>query len=189
MGDSLLQNHLKSFVSCLKSILFHQTNSQKMLEEARTFFTQEEQENIVCAIQNAEMMTSGEIRVHIENQCPENILDRAAGIFATLEMQETQLRNGVLFYLAVQDHCFAVLGDLGINTKVDDCFWQDVVALIEAHFRQGNFADGMIEGITLAGEKLQEHFPYDVDDVNELSDEISFGNPNEKSNDISFGNF
>ena len=30
-------------------------------------------------------------------------------------------------------------------------------------------------GITMAGEKLKEHFPYQSDDVNELSDEISFG--------------
>lgn len=146
------------------------------MHDAKTFFTDSEKENIVCAIRDAEQQTSGEIVVHLENQCPENLLDRAAHIFSTLELQKTAERNAVLFYLAVQDRCFAILGDVGINTKVDHCFWNDVRDLLQAHFKQEQFCQGLVSAIHLAGEKLREHFPFQgQSDINELDDAISFG--------------
>ena len=143
--------------------------------EAKTFYTQQEQQDIICAIQDAEMMTSGEIRVHIEDYCKVKVLDRASAVFDELEMQKTELRNGVLFYIAVKDHQFAILGDLGINMKVEDCCWVDINEYVLGRFQQGKYAQGLIEGIKMAGEQLKEHFPYQADDVNELSDDISFG--------------
>lgn len=141
----------------------------------RNFFTTQEKEDITIAIKNAELDTSGEIRVHIENSCKGDVKDQAAYLFEKLEMQKTDQRNGVLFYVAVKNRKFAILGDLGINQVVPDDFWDEIRDHMLNHFRENNFVDGLVEGISMAGEQLKEHFPYQKDDVNELSDEISFG--------------
>ncbi len=139
------------------------------------YFTEENKLQITNAIRVAETNTSGEIRVHIENNCKDDVLDRAAYIFEKLEMQKTKLRNGVLFYLAVKDHKFAILGDGGINAKVADDFWECTKEAVLSKLKEGLYSEGLSDGIIRAGEKLKEHFPYQADDVNELSDEISFG--------------
>lgn len=139
------------------------------------YFTEENKLQITNAIRVAETNTSGEIRVHIENHCKGDVLDRAAYVFEKLEMHKTELRNGVLFYLAVKDHKFAILGDGGINAKVEADFWNSTKDLVIEKLKEGMYAEGLAQGIIKAGEKLKEHFPYQKDDVNELSDEISFG--------------
>ena len=140
------------------------------------YFTKEQQKQIVEAIKEAEKNTSGEIRVHIEKRCKIDVLDRAADIFAMLKMHKTELRNGVLFYLSIEDRKFAILGDAGINAKVPNNFWESVKEAVFEQFKQNNQTEGLVKGILMAGEKLKAHFPYQKDDVNELSDEISFGN-------------
>jgi uncharacterized membrane protein len=142
---------------------------------AKNFFTKEQQEKIINAIKEAETNTSGEIRVHIENKCPGDPLERAAYWFGKMKMHETKLRNGVLFYLAVKSRKFAILGDEGINKVVPDDFWEKIKQNMAEHFAKGEFTKGLTEGILAAGKALKEHFPYMKDDVNELSDEISFG--------------
>ncbi|SFE63955.1 TPM domain-containing protein [Thermophagus xiamenensis] len=141
---------------------------------AVNIFTEAEKQEITNAIKEAELNTSGEIRVHIEKSCPGDVLDRAAFIFEKLKMHKTKLRNGVLFYLAVKDRKFAILGDAGINARVPEGFWDEVKELMVAHFKNGELAKGLEEGIKMAGEQLKTYFPWQKDDVNELSDEISF---------------
>jgi uncharacterized membrane protein len=143
---------------------------------AEKLFSPEEKAQIVAAIQSAETQTSGEIQVHIENHCKGQVLDRAAEIFEMLKMYQTKERNGVLIYLAVLDHKFAILGDAGINAVVPADFWESTKELMASHFRQGKFTQGLIEGIHLAGNQLGTHFPFNrSSDKNELSDEVSFG--------------
>ena len=142
---------------------------------ARDLFTQQEQQQIVAAVKAAELNTSGEIKVHIERKCKEDVLDHAAFMFDQLEMQKTDLRNGVLIYLAVEDKKLAILGDAGINQKVPKDFWDTTRDFMISNFKEGNFAEGLAGGIRLAGEQLKAHYPYQSDDVNELSDDISFG--------------
>jgi len=139
------------------------------------YFTEENNLQITNAIRAAEMNTSGEVRVHIEKYCKGDVLDRAAYIFEKMEMHKTQLRNGVLFYLAVEDHQFAILGDAGINQKVPDDFWETTKELVLSKFKEGNLTEGLTSGILMAGEQLKAHFPYSKNDVDELSNEISFG--------------
>ena len=147
--------------------------------KASSFFTKEQQDQIKSAIGKAEKDTSGEIRVHIETSCKEDVLDRAAWIFGQLGMHKTAERNGVLFYLAVSDRKFAVIGDAGINSKVPEGFWDSVREILRKNFVKGLFAEGLSEGIILAGRQLRTHFPYMIGDVNELADEISFDIPEE----------
>jgi uncharacterized membrane protein len=144
--------------------------------KASSFFSTEQQAEILAAVKEAELATSGEVRVHIETSCKEDVLDRAAWVFNKLGMQKTADRNGVLFYLAVGDKKFAIIGDAGINAKVPEGFWDETRALLQKNFREGKFTEGLSEGIILAGKQLKNHFPYKLDDVNELPDEISFDN-------------
>ena len=141
------------------------------------FLTQEEEQEIVQAIQIAERNTSGEIRVHLEAKTDKNPLERAIEVFGLLKMQETQQRNGVLFYFAVESHLFAIYADKGINEVVPDNFWDSIRDEMKINFQKGDFKSGIIAGILKTGEELKTHFPYDeVSDVNELSDELSKGN-------------
>ncbi|WP_207433598.1 TPM domain-containing protein [Sabulibacter ruber] len=132
---------------------------------------------ILQAIQEAERNTSGEVRVHIEDTCEGEVLDRATQVFAYLNMHKTKLRNGVLFYVAMKSHKFAVLGDAGINAVVPKDFWVEINKVVIADFKQSKYADGLSKGIKMAGEQLKSYFPYagDHSDINELSDDISFG--------------
>jgi uncharacterized membrane protein len=146
-----------------------------MIKTAKDFFTKEQKDDIHQAILNAELDTSGEVRVHIETRCKGDVMDRAAYLFDKLGMQKTDRRNGVLFYVAVKNRRFAVIGDLGINAVVPENFWDDIKNTLMNQFRDEKFTEGLIEGIRIVGTKLKKHFPYQTDDVNELSDEVSFG--------------
>lgn len=139
------------------------------------FLGKDSEKLIVNAISNAENRTSGEIRVHIESSCKSDVLDRAATVFKTLSMHKTKERNGVLFYLSVNDKKFAIIGDVGINAVVPPDFWDSTKELLISHFKKGEFTEGLLAGIELAGKHLKQYFPHQQDDVNELSDDISFG--------------
>jgi uncharacterized membrane protein len=139
------------------------------------FLSREEEQLVVQAIKSAERETGGEIRVHIETRCKDNVLDRAAWLFKSLKMHKTALRNGVLIYLSTDDRKFAIIGDAGINAVVPIGFWDDVKVLMISCFGKGQLAEGLSLGIERVGEKLKEFFPLKKDDANELSDEISYG--------------
>jgi uncharacterized membrane protein len=145
------------------------------MPNAKNFFTQEQKKQIEESIKQAEQNTSGEIRVHIEQNCKEDVLDHAAFIFEELQMHKTKLRNGVLFYLAVEDHKFAILGDAGINTLVPDNFWDNIKDTVLSDFKESKFTEGLCRGILMAGEELKKDFPVTNPTDNELSNEISFG--------------
>lgn len=142
--------------------------------KASTFFTPEQQEAIVGAIREAEHATSGEIRVHIETSCKGDALDEAAWLFRKLGMHRTADRNGVLIYLALKEHKFAIIGDTGINALVPLGFWDNIRDHMKQRFSEEHFTEGLTEGIITAGEQLKEHFPYTKGDINELTDTISF---------------
>jgi uncharacterized membrane protein len=146
---------------------------------SKNFFTDTEQQQIVEAIKQAELNTSGEIRVHVEPTCDEDPYQRAMKVFERLGMHATELKNGVLFYLAYQSKKFAIIGDKGIHEKVSQQFWDEEKALLEQYFKANNHADGLIKAIGDAGQKLKLHFPYSTTDLNELSNDISFGGDHE----------
>ena len=146
------------------------------MSNAITILNREEDQRVVEAIRQAERNTSGEIKVHIENRCKGDVEQRSLFIFEKLKLNETQLRNGVLIYLAVKDHKFAILGDKGINDVVEDNFWNDVKDLMQNQFKEGRFAEGLEQGIMRCGEKLKAYFPYQSDDINEIPDDISYEN-------------
>lgn len=145
------------------------------MSKTEDFLTKEEEQEIVQAIVTAEKNTSGEIRVHIEETSEKPPLERAKEVFSTLEMYKTEARNGVLFYIGVANKGFAILGDEGINNVVETDFWDCTKDLVLEHFKNKEFKKGLVEGVLRAGEKLKHYFPYQSDDTNELSNEISKG--------------
>lgn len=145
------------------------------MSKVEDFLTQAEEQEIVEAIGVAEKNTSGEIRVHLEKTTSIDAFDRAMEVFHLLKMDETELHNGVLIYVAVKDKTFVIYGDQGINEKVADDFWDTTRDVMVVHFKNGDFKQGLIDGIIKAGEELKKFFPYHEDDVNELSNEISKG--------------
>jgi uncharacterized membrane protein len=145
------------------------------MSKTEDFLTKEEEQEIVQAIVIAEKNTSGEIRVHIEETSDKPPIERAKEVFSSLEMYKTEAKNGVLFYVGVANKGFAILGDEGINNVVESDFWDSTKDVVLAHFKNREFKKGLVEGILSAGERLKHHFPYQSDDTNELSNEISKG--------------
>ncbi len=145
------------------------------MSKVEDFLTKEEESAIVEAIRVAEKNTSGEIRVHIEATTSLDAYDRAMEVFHELNMDTTELQNGVLIYLAVNDKTFVICGDKGINDVVAPDFWDCTRDAMVSQFKLGNYKQGLIDGILNAGEQLKKYFPWQEGDTNELSNEISKG--------------
>jgi uncharacterized membrane protein len=145
------------------------------MSKVEDFLSKKEEQEIVEAIGMAENNTSGEIRVHIEQTTSKVHFDRALEVFHELKMNETQLKNGVLFYFAVADKNFVICGDKGINDLVSSDFWDSTRNIMVTQFKSGNFKQGIVDGILSAGEQLKKYFPRLAEDTNELSNEISKG--------------
>lgn len=141
--------------------------------QVENFLNDEQEQQVVDAICQAELKTSGEIRVHLEKNLKKDPMERAEEVFFLLGMNKTKFKNGVLIYVAVDDHRFAIIGDEGIDKVVPADFWESIKSEVLDEFKKGNHAEGLVKGILHAGEKLKEFFPYDGKDSNELSDQIS----------------
>jgi len=148
-----------------------------LFRRRKEFFTDEEKQNIVDAVRNAEQRTSGEVRVFVESHCRYvNAIDRAVEIFENLQMQNTEQRNATLVYVAIKDRQLAVFGDEGIHKKVGNEYWANEVMKMIHAFNRDNIAEGIRQCVLNIGEALALHFPYDRStDKNELPDDIVFG--------------
>lgn len=138
-----------------------------------SFLSAGEEQEIVDAILEAEKNTSGEIRVHLERTTSLDHYQRARQVFHILKMDNTREGNGVLIYVAVEDHKFVIYGDKGINAVVPEDFWETTKDIIQSHFHHGEFKEGIRQGIKKAGLELKAHFPWRSNDTNELRDEVS----------------
>ena len=138
------------------------------------FFSKKEKGQILAAVREAEKNTSGEIRVHLEYRVRGPVYGHAQKIFQRIGMTKTAHRNGVLIFLATRNKKFAILGDVGINEKVPEGFWNDVVQIMAEHFKRNKFAEGISEAVIRIGEKLRAYFPHQTNDKNELPDNISY---------------
>lgn len=145
------------------------------MDKVEAFLTKEEEQEIISAIRVAEKNTSGEIRVHIEAKADKDPYERSLEVFHILKMNNTKDENAVLIYVAVNDQKFVIYGDKGIHEVVPKDFWNSTKDVMQNHFKQSNFKQGIVDGILKAGQELKAHFPWQIDDENELSNEISKG--------------
>ncbi|WP_138430401.1 TPM domain-containing protein [Fodinibius saliphilus] len=144
----------------------------------KDLLTEEQEQQVISAIQKAENKSSGEIRVHIEEECESDALERAAQVFHDLGMDQTQRQNGVLIYIASEDHKAAVYAGKGIHTEVEEGFWSDVLDILIRHFKEDAYEEGIEKAVYKVGEKLVELFPHKKGDIDELSNEISYRDSN-----------
>lgn len=144
-----------------------------MSNQVEEFLKPSDEQDVIEAIRIAELNTSGEIRVHIEKTSGGNCTNRALEVFYMLKMDNTKLQNAVLIYVAVQEKNFVIYGDKGINDAVGKTFWDSTKNVMQAHFKAGNFKQGLVEGVLKSGEQLKKFFPYKDSDVDELSNQIS----------------
>jgi uncharacterized membrane protein len=145
------------------------------MSQAADFFSEEQQLMIKAAVVRAERNTSGEIRVCIDAHVADEPLDRAVYWFDKLKMQNTKERNGVLIFIAIEDKKFSVIGDSGIHEKVTQQFWNDLVNEMKSFFAKNDLTGGLIHAIEHCGKALSTYFPYQRNDVDELPNEMVFG--------------
>ncbi len=145
------------------------------MSKVEEFLSANEEQGIVSAIRTAENNTSGEIRVHIESTSKKDHYERALEVFHLLKMDNTKDANAVLIYVAVNDKKFVIYGDTGINKVVPKDFWNSTKDVMQNHFKNNNFKQGIVDGVLKAGNELQVHFPWKIDDKDELSNKISKG--------------
>lgn len=145
------------------------------MSKIEDFLTPQEEQDIIAAIREAEKNTSGEIRIHLEKTSKIDVFDRAMEVFHALKMDNTKQQNGVLIYVAVADRNFVIFGDKGINDVVSADFWDSTRNAIQLQFKKGQFKQGLVDGILKAGAALEQYFPWDHRDANELPNSISKG--------------
>lgn len=145
------------------------------METTKSYFTKQQQGDIKQAILNAELDTSGLIRVHIENVCEGDVTQRAESLFRRFRLHKSDLRNNVLFYMVLKDRKFAIIGDTGINEYIPNNFRKEINKKMVSHLKEDKITEGLCEGIKLTGEILKKHFPHRTNDVDELEDMLSFG--------------
>ncbi len=136
----------------------------------------QQEQRIIAAIEAAELVTSGEVRVHLNDTCSGNPLRDAQKQFHKLGMHQTAERNGILFFIALESHKFAVVGDAGIHAKVGQSFWEGIRDHMVPELKEGRWIEALELGIAEAGRALAEHFPHQGrSDRDELSNDVSRG--------------
>lgn len=117
----------------------------------------QQEQRIIAAIEAAELVTSGEVRVHLNDTCSGNPLRDAQKQFHKLGMHRTAERNGILFFIALESHKFAVVGDAGIHAKVGQSFWEGIRDHMVPELKEGRWIEALELGIAEAGRALAEH--------------------------------
>ena len=146
---------------------------------AKEIFSDQDLQDISAEIKTFEGRTSGEIVISFNTSSHNQPYKAAKRIFEKAKLHQTKERNATLLVLFLSEHKFAVYGDVGIHEKVPVDFWEETVDEMRAQFGQGNMREGLLAGIHKLGENLAKYFPVAADDVNELSDEIKFGDSDE----------
>jgi putative membrane protein len=103
---------------------------------------------------------------------------RAAEAFLSEEVFRTRERTGILIFVSVLEHKVLVLGDAGINAKVEKADWQDLVDTVTRSIAAGDPTNALLQAIGQAGTLLARS---DVrrrkDDRDELPDDLRIGTP------------
>ena len=138
------------------------------------FLNEKEIKDLAVIISKAELLTSGEIRLHLEEKCQIDTETRALEVFCSLNMGKTRLKNAVLIYISYGDQKFAICGDKGIHENVSNRFWKSLRNSLRRSFEKKDFFNGISVTIMECGRQLRAYFPYQHDDINELENHVSF---------------
>ena len=142
--------------------------------ELDSFLNEKEVKDLAAIISEAELLTSGEIRLHLEEKCNIDTQARALEVFYSLNMGNTKLKNAVLIYISYGDQKFAICGDEGIHENVSNRFWKSLRNSLRRSFEKKDFFKGISITIMECGRQLRTYFPYQHDDINELDNHVTF---------------
>ena len=144
----------------------------------RRAFSSRDLSRVEAAIAAGEQRHRGQVCVAIEGALPAGRVlkrvhprERALEVFGLLRVWDTEENCGVLVYLLLADRDVEIVADRGIHKKVGDAAWQVICARMEAAFRDGRFAEGIVAGVDEISALLAEHFPRNAQGgANELPD-------------------
>lgn len=98
---------------------------------------------------------------------------RAEAAFLEEEVFRTRDRTGILIFVSLFEHRVVVLGDSGINSKVEPREWDEVVRLAVAGIRRGRPGEALAEAVRACGVLLaRQGVARRPDDSDELADEL-----------------
>ena len=100
------------------------------------------------------------------------VQERALLHFMESGVADTRDRTGILIFISLLEHRVVLLADKGINEKIGQTQWQEIVNHVTEGIRKGNFTDHLAASIRNCGKLLAAHFPIQDDDTNELSNDI-----------------
>lgn len=103
----------------------------------------------------------------------ETVHRRAAQAFLDEEVFTTRDRTGILLFVSLFEHRIEVVGDTGINDKVETAEWVAVVDLVRAGIVRGDLAGGLVAAVDLCGDLLHRRgVGIRHDDTDELPDTV-----------------
>jgi uncharacterized membrane protein len=137
------------------------------------FFEDDFSRTVEKAIEEAELLTSAEFKLHIEEVCNEEVLDRAAFVFSELELHKTEQRNAVLLYVSVNDRKVSILADAGAKAQLSEQFLSETLSTIINDFKMNQYAQGIGNCFRNIASALKSNFPYQENDINEISNKVS----------------
>lgn len=136
-------------------------------------YSQEFSSAVELAIESAELKTSCEFKIHLEDDCNEDVFDRAAYVFSELELHKTQQRNAILIFIVIQSRKVVILADVGVSNSLSTAYIEEQIALLTSAFKSENFISGISEVLDRMGNFLSASFPRTENDVNEISNTLS----------------
>lgn len=160
-----------SIKRCLKHTFY--------FKSSKKLFTTEQKQKIADAVTEAEHGHRGEIKIIIEASMPSHIafeLDtrqRAEQLFAEYRVWDTEYNSGILLYLNLCEHRLEIVADRGINNAVAKDDWSSICDTILLFFKQGQFLDGLCDGIRIIGSLIDQF--YKTDNFDPIGNEL----PNE----------
>lgn len=102
----------------------------------------------------------------------EAVRERAVRAFFEKKLYRTRGETGILIFISILEHKVWILGDRGINQRIDPQTWRTLAGELAGNIREGRAFGGLCTVIEKLARVLEEHFPHAADDTNELPDEV-----------------
>jgi uncharacterized membrane protein len=132
----------------------------------RRAFSEADLHAIEQAVTSGESRHRGQVCVAIEAALPPARVmrrvtprERALEVFGLLRVWDTEENAGVLLYLLLADRDVEIVADRGIHRLVGDAEWEAICRSVEAEFRAGRPADGIVRAVARMSDLLATHFP------------------------------
>jgi putative membrane protein len=104
----------------------------------------------------------------LAGQVEEEVGEAAVSAFFKEGLYKTRQENGILLFISVLEKKVWILGDRGINERIPQAEWQDIINELSEGIRDNQQCEAICKAITRVGNVLCQHFPIQEDDQDEL---------------------